>query len=103
MLSESLRQRSRINDRPLLTHGFRAAYGRLSPLTGPRALIGKVCNGSTSPVHQAVSESPFFVHSGQSGRYLLRGVSRRTSVAGLSDRSPMKTVCRKRPSAVQVR
>jgi hypothetical protein len=28
------------------THGFRSAYGRLSPLTARRAPIGKVCNGS---------------------------------------------------------
>jgi hypothetical protein len=48
-------------------------------------------------------ECPVFAHSGHSSRYLLLGVSRRTSVAGLSDRSPMKTVCRNSPSEVQVR
>ena len=39
-----------------MAHGFRSAYSRLSPLTAPTALIGKVCNGSNRRVQSAFRE-----------------------------------------------
>ena len=46
---QGVRQRTRTltEQRPHLAHGFRGAYGRLSPLTAPTSLVGKVCSGST--------------------------------------------------------
>ena len=45
---------SNVKEGPVMAHGFRGAYGRLSPLTAPTALIGKVCNGSKFAVRHAV-------------------------------------------------
>jgi hypothetical protein len=48
-----------IHLRPVMAHGFRSAYGRLSPLTAPTALIGKVCNGSTPGLQSIQADAEY--------------------------------------------
>ena len=49
--------------RPLVAHGFRSPNGRLSPLTAPTGMIGKVCNGSNRRVRGSARERPVMAQS----------------------------------------